>query len=108
VPLEAVANPAALVVSGEAEAFHIVFSGTKSNGVAIPQIGVFVSTHRLILDYRMGSHWSEAEVKALFEVLAEIVMLDPQASLSLEESVLPEMQSTFRQAWERWSAEYAA
>src|SRR5262245_26156890 len=41
-PLDSVSNAAALVVSGEAEAFHVVFGGIESRGMNIPDLGVFV------------------------------------------------------------------
>src|SRR5688572_8464470 len=60
VPVSAVPSPAALVVSGEAEPFHVVFGGVQSNGVPIPDLGLFVFPSQLVLDYRMGPEWSEA------------------------------------------------
>lgn len=108
VELSAVPNPAALVVSGEAEPFHVVFGGVESNGVVIPDLGVFVFPSQLVLDYRMGPEWSGARVNALFELLAQMLVLDRQATLSLEEYVLPEVQSRFKSAWQRWSVEHAA
>jgi hypothetical protein len=47
----------------------------------------------------------------IFDVLgasAQLVALDAQASLSLEEHVLPEVEKRFKSAWQRWSVEHAA
>jgi hypothetical protein len=103
-PLDSVPNAAFLVVSGEAEAFHVVLGGIQSCGVAIPDIGVFVLPHRLCLDYRMGTTWGPGELEAFFALLAELMALDPQASISLEEGVLPEVAVRFQQVWHWWNA----
>jgi len=106
-PLDSVSNAAALVVSGEAEAFHVVLGGILSRSVAIPDLGVFVFPDQLALDYRMGPAWGPKELEALFGLLGELASLDPDASLSLEEGVLPDVVVRFQNAWRRWSAEHA-
>lgn len=106
-PLDSVSNAAALVVSGEAEAFHVVFCGIQSGGVAIPDLGVFVFPDQLTLDYRMGLAWGPIQLAAFFRLLGELASLDPDASISLEEGVLPDMAARFQNAWLRWSAEHA-
>lgn len=107
-PIDSVANPAELVVSGEAEPFHVVFGGLQSQSVVIPDLGVFVFPDRLALDYRMGSEWGPGQLLAFFELLADLVALDPQASLSLEDGPLDEVVARFQRAWRRWAAEHAA
>jgi hypothetical protein len=108
VALETVPDAAALVVSGSAEPFHVVLGGIESSGVVLPDLGVFVFSDALYLDYRMGPAWSEAEVRALFELLAELMAFDSQSSLSLEEGVVPEVAERFVAVWTRWRAEHAA
>ena len=106
-PLDSVANAAALVVSGEAEAFHVIFGGIQSDGVVIPDLGVFVLPDQLALDYRMGSGWGPVELEVLFGLLGELVSLDPDASPSLEDGVLSDAAARFQNAWRRWYAEHA-
>jgi hypothetical protein len=101
-PLDSVPNAAALVVSGEAEPFHVVFGGIQSGGVTIPDLGVFVFQDQLALDYRMGPAWGPKQLGALFELLGELTAFDPHASLSLEEGVRPDVASRFQSAWQRW------
>ena len=101
-PLDSVPNLAALVVSGQAHAFHVVFSGIQLRGVTIPDIGVFVFPKQLALDYRMGAAWGAAEVEALFALLSQLIVLDPHASLSLEDGILPELAVRFQAAWLRY------
>ncbi len=108
VPWEDIPNSAALVVSGEVKPFHVVFGGIQSNGVVLPDIGARISSDQIVLDYRMGSEWSEAKLDALFEILRALMNLDPRASLSLEEYVLPQVQTDFKRAWERWCADHSA
>lgn len=106
-PLDSVANAAALVASGEAEAFHVVLGGIQSGRVAIPNLGVFVFPDQLALDYRMGPAWGPKELEAFFGLLGELASLDPDASLSLEEAVLPDVADRFQNSWRRWCAEHA-
>ena len=103
-PLDSVPNAAVLVASGEATAFHVVLGGIRSRGVNIPDLGVFVFPAQIALDYRMGPAWGPRELEALFELLAELMSLDPQASLSLEEGALPEVVARFQKTWHRWAA----
>jgi hypothetical protein len=108
VPLDSVPNPAALVVSGESEPFHVVLGGIDSNGAVMPDLGVFVFPDQLALDYQMGPQWNPSNVHALFRLLTELVALDSRATISLEENVVSEVEGRFRDAWRRWSAEHAA
>ena len=105
--LDSVPNPAALVVSGEAEAFHVVFGGIRLREVIIPDIGVFVFPNQLALDYRMGAEWGSPEVEAFFALLLQLVKLDPQASLSLQAGILPDVVARFHTAWRRYSTNAA-
>ena len=103
------ANAAALVVSGEAEAFHVVFGGIQAGGVTIPDLGVFVVRGLLELDFRMGRPaWGPSELQALFELLAELTALDPRVSLSLEGGVRAEAAARFQHAWHRWRGSLSA
>ncbi len=106
--LDSVSNAAALVVSREAEAFHVVFQGIQSHGVTLPDLGVFVFPDQLALDYRMGPPWGPAKVEAFFDLLSELADFDPHTSLSLEEGVLTEVVARFQAAWRRWIEEHAA
>lgn len=102
IPIAAVPNAAALVVSGEAEPFHVVLGGIDMNGTTIPDLGVFVFSDQIVLEYRMGPHWSHREVSALFELLTNLVTLDTQASISLKDRALDEVKDGFRKAWRHW------
>lgn len=106
--LDSVPNAAALVMADEAEPFHVVFGGIRARGTSLPDIGVFVFSNQLALDYRMGPDWGSKELEALFELLVELVDLDPKASISLEAGVVPEVLDRFQKAWHRWTAERAA
>ncbi|RJS92033.1 hypothetical protein [Salinisphaera sp. Q1T1-3] len=107
VSLDFVSNAAALVASGEAEAFHVVLGGIQSRGIAVPDLGVFVFPGQLALDYRIGPAWGSNELEAFFSLLGELVSLDPAATLSLEKGVLPDVVARFQNAWRRWSTEHA-
>ena len=62
-------NPALKYLQGEAEPFHVVFGGLKSNsGNSIPDLGFFVlGVDFISLDYRMGSEWNIQATEGLIE-----------------------------------------
>lgn len=106
-PVNSASNAAALVVSGEAEAFHVVVEDVRCGDVTLPDLGVFVFQDQISLDFRMGSHWGPVELAGFFGLLADLRALDPEASLSLEDYVLPAMVERFRGAFERFLGEQA-
>jgi len=107
-PLDSVPNAASLVLSGEAEPFHVVLGGLRSNGAVVPDLGVFVFPGRLTLDYRMGPGWGPGELRGLFRLLSDLAALDPSTSVSLQAGVVPEVAGRFRSAWCRYQTEHAA
>lgn len=90
--LDVVPNATALVVAGVAEPFHFLAGGLSFQGTVIPDLGVFIFQDAIFLDYRMGPAWGEREVVALFELLRKITGWDSNATISLEEYVIPEMR----------------
>lgn len=60
------------VVSGEVSAFHRLLEGLRVGDRPLPALGVFVDPDRLVLDYRMGAEWGDAEIFALMRLLAEL------------------------------------
>jgi len=108
VPHSAVPDAASLVVAGEAEAFHLVIRGVAMDGVAIPDLGVFVFHDSIALDYEPGQAWGPPELEALFALLCELHDLDPQARVMLEEGTCEMWQQRFRSAWDAYRAGTAA
>ncbi|MEG3998101.1 hypothetical protein [Microcoleus sp. SVA1B1] len=72
---------ALLVASGAAEAFHVVLSGITEADHPIPDLGVFVFTDSLALDYRMGSSWGQSEIQSLLALLRQLRELGGQISV---------------------------
>jgi hypothetical protein len=105
---DTVVNAAALVLAGEAEAFHVVLRGIQFQEGTIPDLGVFVFPDQLALDYRMGAVWGAAELNGLFALLADLCALDPGASISLEEGLPSSTVARFQSAWRRYLSEHAA
>lgn len=102
-PVKSVPNAAALVVTGEAEPFHVVLEGVESDGVRLPSIGVSIFPDLIGLDYRMGPGWNPTTVAALFNLLADLAKLDAEARLALEEAgVEAEIERRVKVAWDRW------
>jgi hypothetical protein len=54
--VDLVKDAAALVASGEAEAFHHTIEGLVVAGVELPVLGIFVFPDSIEIDYRMGPH----------------------------------------------------
>ncbi len=65
-------NPAKILLSGDAQPFHLVFGGIRSpSGNSIPDLGVFVLMESVLsLDYRMGKYWNTEAVEGLFEIMS--------------------------------------
>lgn len=97
-----VPDAAQLVANGRAHPFHFLMRHIVIGDTELPEIGVFVFPDQLALDYRMGPSWGDPEIAALFELVRRIWILDPSSRVTLEEGVLPEVQETFRTAWERY------
>lgn len=58
-----------LVLSGEADAFHVVLGGIVGFDCTIPDLGVFVFPDSLVFDYRMGPGWRRFEIHSLLHLL---------------------------------------
>ena len=72
---------ATLVASGEIEPFHVVLRGVLGSDFPIPDLGIFVSTDSLTLDYRMGPDWGQAEIGSLIELLRQLSTLGGSVSV---------------------------
>jgi hypothetical protein len=83
VSVNSVVNAAELVVTGEASVFHIVVQGLTFGGATIPDLGIFIFTDSIGLDYRMGPEWGAAELNALFLCFCEILKIAPSAEITL-------------------------
>jgi hypothetical protein len=103
-----VPNAAALVMSREAEPFHVVFGGIATDGCEIPDLGVFVFHESLALDYRMGPEWGPPQLYSFFQLLMELTSLDPNCTLTLDKLVTAEIRERFQKAWIRFQAEHNA
>jgi hypothetical protein len=77
-------NPALAVLDGEADPFHVVFSGLRSaGGASIPDLGVFVLEDTFIaLDYRMGPQWDGPGILGLFEIMQDLAALSDSVIIS--------------------------
>lgn len=76
-----VSNPARAFVEGRVETFHHCLAELHSCDVALPELSVCVWPDSLSFDYRTGSHWTERNVIALFELLRQISLRAPKANL---------------------------
>jgi hypothetical protein len=97
--LTAYHDPAGMVASGDTEAFHVVASGISAGETILPDLGVFVFSDEIALDYRMGPEWGEAELGALFELLRILTAVAPEARVELDDHELPEVERLFMDEW---------
>jgi hypothetical protein len=99
-------NPAELVLSGEAEPFHVVFGGLVSHtGNKIPDLGFFVLGEDFVaLDYRMGPEWTLPALEGLLSLMDEIASLAPNTVVTHESNIFDPDGKVLTQAFEEWTA----
>lgn len=73
---------AALVMARAVEPFHVVLADVNCGGSSIPDLGVFVDSNSLILDYRMGPDWGKPEIQSLLALLRQFSALGGVVSVS--------------------------
>lgn len=83
---------------GTAAAFHIVVKGLTFLGATIPDLGVFIFSEFIVLDYRMGKEWGPEQVAALFECLRQMKEIAPSAQITLPVGELTEVRLRFEEA----------
>lgn len=103
-PIEFGDNPAEHILSGECDAFHVVFTGLRSTeGIPIPDLGVFVlDADYLSLDYRMGAHWNEAAIAGLLDLMEEIASLSAHTLVSHERNLRDPHGEVLLSAFNQW------
>lgn len=100
VPFSYLDNPADLVVSGEAESFHLCFGGLKSPaGKLIPNIGLFVFADCLTFDYRMGPEWTKEAIEGLFELISAMSESFKNMEISHQANMNDDDGSIFKKYW---------
>ncbi|HEU4653185.1 MAG TPA: hypothetical protein VFS47_04325 [Steroidobacteraceae bacterium] len=99
-------NPAELVLSGEAEPFHVVFGGLVSpSGNRIPDLGFFVLGEDFVaLDYRMGPEWTVPAIEGLLALMDELASLALNTVVTHESNIFDPDGKILIQAFEEWRA----
>jgi len=82
VPMADVPDAVARVADERNPSFHVVFRALRSEGVALPALGVFVDPDSLALDYRMGSDWDERTLAAFVRLVGDILAVAPHATVA--------------------------
>jgi hypothetical protein len=103
VPIDSVENAAHLVIIGEAENFHLVVSGLTFGDAVIPDLGIFVFTNSIELDYRMGEEWGIAELDALFMLFSKIRELAPLVKIDLPDFYAEDNEQFTSALMEYWN-----
>ena len=103
-PIEFGDNPAEHLLTGECDAFHVVFTGLRSaEGIPIPDLGVFVlDSDYLSLDYRMGAHWTETAIAGLLDLMDEIAALSAHTIVSHERNLRDPHGEILLSAFNQW------
>jgi hypothetical protein len=60
---------AELVTAGLAGSFHVVLDSIRTDNHILPTLGILVDPASFVIDYRMGTHWSRANIGALLNLL---------------------------------------
>lgn len=68
-------DDATLVTTGAADPFHLVLGSVNGAATPIPDLGVFVFTDNLTLDYRMGPSWGAREIQSFLLLLQQLQAL---------------------------------
>jgi hypothetical protein len=98
-------NPARAFVEGRVETIHHCLVGLYSHGVSLPELSVSVEPDGLSFDYRMGNHWTERTVLALFELLRKMQQRVPQARIfQTDEGGYPRPNFDFSEAFTAYGA----
>jgi hypothetical protein len=97
-------NPALDFLSGDAEAFHVVFGGLQSSTKApIPDLGIFVlGADFIALDYRMGPEWNEPAILGLFEIMKDLKALSDVVRISHSDNINDSGENILLTEFERW------
>lgn len=99
-------NPAIQVVSGEAESFHLCFNGVISpSGKHIPELGLYVFTDCLSLDYRMGPQWNKQAIQGLFELISCMSKDYRNMKISHKSNINDHGGSIFQSHWTEYRGE---
>lgn len=103
-PIEFGDNPAEHILSGDCDAFHVVFTGLRSaEGIPIPDLGVFIlDGDYLSLDYRMGAQWSDAAIAGLLDLMEEIASLSANTIVSHERNLRDPHGEILLSAFNKW------
>jgi hypothetical protein len=96
-------NPAKLVVSGEAESFHLCFDEIISPaGKRIPELGLFVFADSLSFDYRMGPQWEIEAIQGLFEFISSMSKNFKSMEISHKTNINDDDGTILQSYWEAY------
>ena len=66
-------DAASQVVAGTIEPFHVLLPELTVEARTIPDLGVFFSQGRIVIDYRMGPSWAAQEIQDCMLLLSHCV-----------------------------------
>ena len=89
---------AAEVLAGTRESFHVVLGGLVVDGVALPDLGLFVFHDELALDFDPGAAWTPEVVSALFALLRELRTIAPGIAIGADQHMTGEWRERFGDA----------
>lgn len=97
--LDEVENASELVTSGKAKPFHFMVRNLYfGKDQKIPEIGVFILSNAIALDYEKGRVWGELEIESLLKLALKLMVDSPEAYVKLEEGVKDSDKERFSQA----------
>jgi hypothetical protein len=99
-------NLAEMILSGEAQSFHLVFGGIRSpSGKSIPDLGIFIYNETLMsLNYRMGNYWNAEAVEGLFEIMSLLKLMSFSTKIEHLENLVDRDGTILLSAFNNWLA----
>jgi len=76
---------AEVMLEGEAEPFHMLLKELKFEGVTLPDLGAFISTDEIILDYRRGPEWTDQVIRTFLALISKVLKSRPEIATKHQE-----------------------
>lgn len=73
------------MLSGDAEAFHILLKQVKFNDVTLPDLGAFIFRDEITLDYRRGPEWTDKVITTFLSLIKTVMVTRPEIVVKHQE-----------------------
>ncbi len=81
-PIKSIEQPARAVVSGDVVQFRHGLTNLQIAGVELLGLTICISSDQISFDYQTGDDWDAPQVAAFLELLAGVIRLAPEATIT--------------------------